>query len=76
MKFTKHFRDMLIERKIKLEWVDQALSSPDKVMSEPDGTTHYLRRIPEHGNRWLRVVVNTMVKPNKAVTVFFDRRLK
>jgi len=76
MKFTKHFRDMLVERKIKLEWVEQALSSPDKVMSEPDGTTHYLRRIPEHRNRWLRVVVNTMVKPNKAVTVFFDRRLK
>ena len=76
MKFTKHFRDMLIERKIKSEWVEQALSSPDKLMSKPDGTTHYLRRIPEHRNRWLRVVVNTLVKPNKAVTVFFDRRLK
>jgi len=76
MKFTKHFRDMLVERKIKLEWVEQTLSSPDKVMSEPDGTTHYLRKISEHSNRWLRVVVNTMVKPNKAVTVFFDRRLK
>ena len=76
MKFTKHFRDMLVERKIKLEWVEKALSSPDKVMSKTDGTTHYLQRIPEHRNRWLRVVVNTMVKPNKAVTVFFDRRLK
>ena len=76
MKFTKHFRDMLVERNIKLEWVEQSLSSPDKVMSEPDGTTHYLRRIPEHHNHWLRVVVNTIVKPNKAVTVFFDRRLK
>lgn len=39
------------------------------------GTTHYIRAIPEQGGRFLRVVVNTRVRPNQVVTLFFDRRL-
>ena len=53
------------------------MNEPEKVEEhEDDGTRHFLRRIEDHGNRWLRVVINTQVQPNRAVTAFFDRRLK
>lgn len=31
--------------------------------------------IPEHGGRFLRVIVNHHVTPKRVVTLFFDRRL-
>jgi len=34
------------------------------------------RRIPEFGDRVLRVAVNTTVDPLRVVSVFFDRRMK
>ena len=76
MEFTKHFRQMLEERTISGEWVDRAIQDPDQVNIPGDGTNHYIKQIPENGDRWLRVIVNTDVVPNKAVTAFFDRRLR
>ena len=76
MKYTEHFKDMMKERLIQPTWKDLTLNEPEKVSDKPDGTRHFLRRIPEHGNRWLRIVVNVEAKPNKAVTVFFDRVLE
>jgi hypothetical protein len=75
MEFTKHFNQMLEERSIKGEWVSRAIQSPDRVEDRVDGNKHFIKQIPENGNRWLRVIVNTVRKPNRAVTVFFDRRL-
>lgn len=40
---------------------------------DPD-LEHRLARIPEFGNRVLRVIVNPSVTPARIVTVFFDRR--
>ena len=54
----------------------KALSEAEKIEEYEDGTRHFLRRIEEHGNRWLRVVINIQVQPNRSVTAFFDRRLK
>jgi hypothetical protein len=76
MEFTKHFKRMLEERSIQQTWVDKALSEAEKVEEHEDGTRHFLRLIEEHGNRWLRVVINIQVQPNRAVTACFDRRLK
>ena len=76
MDFTKHFREMIEERSIHTEWVDQALQTPDRIEDKPDGTRHFLKQIPEHGGRWLRVVTNINIEPNRAVTAFFDRRLR
>lgn len=76
MKFTKHFRNMLEERSIRQEWVDKSVSEPEKVEDHKDGTRHFLRRIEQHENRWLRVVVNTHIRPHRVVTAFFDRRLR
>jgi len=76
MQYTRHFKAMLKERSIPLSLVKHTLAEPEKVEEHSDGTKHFLRRIPKHGNRWLRIIVNTATKPNKAVTAFFDRRLR
>jgi Domain of unknown function (DUF4258) len=73
--FSKHAQDVMRERNIPEEWVHRAVDMPDLIEHPADGTTHYLKTIPEHGGRYLRVVVNPGVAPARAVTVFFDRRL-
>lgn len=67
---------MLRERDIDAAWVERAVAEPEQTEEPGDGTRHYLRRVPERGGRWLRVVVNVMTEPHRAVTVFFDRRLR
>ena len=73
---TGHFADMLHERGIEREWVDRTVREPDRTEEHDDGTRHFIRQIPEFGNRWLRVVVNVTVQPERRVTAFFDRRLR
>lgn len=72
MEYTNHCEDMLTERSILKSWVEQTINEPEEVEDKADGTRHYLRKIPERGNRWLRVVGG----PDRVITVFFDRRVK
>lgn len=51
MDWTKHFRQMSDERDIRLEWIEQAIQSPDRIEDKPDGTRHFVKRIGEHGER-------------------------
>ena len=74
--YTQHCEHMLLERRIDRSWVERAVADPEQIEEPGDGTRHYLRKVAERGNRWLRVVVNTSGQPPRAVTVFFDRRLK
>jgi hypothetical protein len=76
MRETRHFREMLEERNIRCEWVDAAVTDPTRVEDRDDGTRHFLRQIPEHDHRWLRVIVNVRETPPAKVTAFFDRRLR
>ena len=75
---TEHAKDALAKRKILVEWLENALASPQRI--EPDATDaaleHRLAVIPEHGNRVLRVVVNIQATPERVVTLFFDRKMK
>jgi hypothetical protein len=71
-----HFGDMLKERGIALHWVQRTIETPDNTEDHDDDTRHYLKQIPELGNRWLRVVINVTKQPKKGVTAFFDRRLR
>jgi len=73
---TSHFKSMLSERNIQEDWVDRAIVKPDQIQDHDDGTRHFLKQIPEYGNRWLRIIVNIDAKPERAVTAFFDRRLR
>ncbi|MDM8551222.1 DUF4258 domain-containing protein [Desulfobacterales bacterium HSG2] len=54
MEYTKHFNEMLEERNIRQSWIEQAVRNPDRTESREDDTRHFIRQIPEHGNRWLR----------------------
>ena len=76
MEDSKHFDDMLNERGIRKEWADRATREPERTEDHEDGTRHFIRRIPEFGNRHLRVIVNVLVAPPKRITAFFDRRLR
>jgi hypothetical protein len=75
---SQHAQYQMQERNIHASWVTDALSEPDKILPLADGqgNKHYLRCIPEFGNRWLRIIVNPNVEPKRIVTLFFDRRLK
>lgn len=74
--FSSHAEDMLIERQIPKEWVWRTVHSPDSRETDVDNNIHYIKAIAEHENRFLRVIVNPHVEPNRIVTVFFDRRLR
>jgi hypothetical protein len=76
MDLSGHFEDMLEERGIARDWVQRTINLSDETEEHDDDTCHYLKRIPEFGNRWLRVIVNVNRQPKKGVTAFFDRRLR
>ena len=76
MKETNHFSEMLVERSIERKWVDATILFPDKIEDHSDGTRHYIRKIVDFGDRWLRVIVNVESEPERCVTAFFDRRLR
>jgi hypothetical protein len=40
-----------------------AEQEPDRVEDYEDGTRHFIKRIEENENRWLRVVVNVKECP-------------
>ena len=42
---------MIEERQILRSWVDETIAGPDRTRDEPEGTRHYLRRIPEREGR-------------------------
>lgn len=75
-KFTNHAENMLKERNIQKQWAWSAIGSPDEIEKKEDSTVHYIKKITEFENRFLRVVVNPNTTPKNIITVFFDRRLR
>ena len=73
---TEHARDALEKREIRLEWLEQALSAPEKIEKDAmdEQLEHRLARIEAFGGRVLRVVVNARATPLRVVTAYFDRR--
>jgi hypothetical protein len=75
---TRHARDVLRERRILVEWMERVIATPALVQPSATDVTLESRflKIPEHGNRVLRVVVNKAVVPERVVSVYFDRTMK
>ncbi len=75
---SAHAKIVIAERSIKTEWLEHVLSKPEKIEADRDDPDlrHALGRIPEHGDRVLRVVYNGTGKPVRVVTVYFDRTLR
>ncbi len=76
--FSAHARTVLLERGIPREWVEQVLDSPERTETDKNDPRlqHAIGRIPERGDRYLRVIYNSTLTPRRIVTVFFDRGLK
>lgn len=72
---TIHAQQVIAARQISLEWIARVLAAPQ--MTEPDNEDpelhHALGRIPEQGDRVLRVVYNQTTEPWRIITVYFDR---
>jgi hypothetical protein len=75
---TEHARDALQERRIPVEWMERVIANPALVKSGVEDATVESRfsKIPEHGDRVLRVVINKTVVPERVVSVYFDRTMK
>ena len=72
---TAHAARVIQERGIALAWVERVLAEPMKIEPDHHDPTlrHALARIPEFGDRVLRVVYNEATQPRQVVTAYFDR---
>jgi hypothetical protein len=66
------------ERQISVEWMERVLAQPAFVQPSAADVTleSRLARIPERGDRVLRVVVNKTVVPERVVSAYFNRTMK
>jgi hypothetical protein len=77
MRTTRYFDE--IRRRpdravIEEAWIERVVSRPERERAQSDGRLRRWGRIPEAGNRWLRVVV---LEDGATVhNAFFDRRFK
>lgn len=78
LRFTRHARAVMAERAIPREWVGRTVSAPELRTRDPNDREieRFFRRIPERGDRVLRVAVNVHVVPWRVVSVFFDRMMR
>ena len=74
LEYTGHAIQVMAERGILAEWVELAVTEPSLRVPDPNDPAleRFFRRIPAHGDRALRVVVDTRVAPWRVVSVFFD----
>ena len=71
-----HARQQLVERNIELACVAATLREPEftrRDKMDPNVKLSF-RRVPEMGDRWLRVVYAERQGRTIVITVFFDRK--
>ena len=75
--YTIHAIGMMDDREIPPEWVERVLEHPALRIEDADDpeVERFFGRVPEFGNRALRVAVNTHATPWRVVSVFFDRSM-
>lgn len=76
MRFTEHAKLRMIERGIRVEWVEQTVDRPEFVrasVSRPARKSAF-RRIEELGNRWLRVVFDAETDEIVVVSAYMDHK--
>jgi len=78
LSYSRHARRVMAERLLHMDWVESVVAEPALRTPDPNDpeVERFFRRIPEHGDRVLRVVVNTRVVPWRVVSVFFDRSMR
>ena len=78
LEYTRHAAHAMTERAIPNDWVEAVVAEPSLRTPDPNDpeVERFFRRIPEHGDRVLRVAVNTRATPWRVVSVFFDRNMR
>lgn len=73
--FTRHAMNVLAERGIEADWVARSLREPERTGTDARDRTLKLAlaKVPEFGNRWLRVVYLESADEIRIITAFFDR---
>ncbi len=71
--FTKHARDMLIERKFTEGQIISIIENPDWTEEKEGDVWHALKRVE---NRVLRIVIKGKEEPYTVITMFYDKRLR
>ena len=74
--YSKHSLEQIVEREIDKSWVEDTLSNPDDIIEIDENEVHFIKKIIDYNNRYLRVIVNPKKEPITIITLFFDRRLK
>jgi len=77
MKTTRYFERILFRSdraQIERKWIQHAIDNPEHTVIQKDGRIRVWTRVPEMGNRYLRVI---LLEDGKTVhNAFFDRRFK
>ncbi len=74
---TEHAKKRCHQRKIKLEWIQNALDTPLRIENdaEDDTLVHVLLPIPDKSFQVLRVIYNETVQPIAVVTAYFENEV-
>ena len=76
MELSIHALEQIADRKLDIAWIEATLREPSFVRPDkydPEAKWAF-RRIPEKGDRWLRVVYTERRGQHLVITVFFDRK--
>lgn len=77
VKTTRYFQSLSNKADrvlIKAEWIQHVIDAPEAEMTQTDGRIRIWGKIPEAGNRFLRVI---LLQDRETVhNAFFDRRFK
>jgi hypothetical protein len=75
VRFTVHALAVMAERNIAAAWVERVLEAPEWREEDSPGPPLWraFARIPEFGDRTLRVVYHDDGIERRVITVFFDR---
>lgn len=81
IELTEHAKVQIVDRKIKLEWIAEAILNPihsEPHINDPELTYTYGKITDQASNkdRVLKVVYNKNTTPWKVVTCYFDRTAK
>ncbi len=75
-RFTDYFENEILRKRpyIRKEWCISTVGSPVRTEEQDNGRYRFWARIPEYGDRYLRVV--TLADRVTIHNAFFDRRFK
>lgn len=73
METTQYFREQVLRKRtyLRIDWCERVLRQPMVRQTQSDGPIRYWGRVPEFGNRALRVV--TLADGETVQNAFFDR---